>query len=70
MTKQGIDKAYGMRKLKEILGVGLEEILFIGDKLDPGGNDYPVKAIGIEATAVANYTKTPSLVRKLLKQNI
>jgi len=44
VTRPGIDKAYGMEKLMNALEIGKDDILFVGDKLDEGGNDYPVKA--------------------------
>ncbi len=31
------------------LEIGKDEILFVGDRLDEDGNDYPVKAMGIAA---------------------
>jgi len=45
VTKPGIDKAYGVRKLRDILGISLKEMIFIGDALFPGGNDYPLKKL-------------------------
>lgn len=58
ITKQGIDKAYGMRKLMASLEIGKDEILFIGDRLEEGGNDYPVKAMGIDTVAVESWAET------------
>ena len=46
VTKPGIDKAYGIRKLRDILGIAINEMIFIGDALFPGGNDYPIKEAG------------------------
>jgi len=46
ITTRGIDKAYGMGKLVEETGIPASEMLFIGDRLDPEGNDYPVKGAG------------------------
>ncbi len=66
VTKQGIDKAYGMRKLIELLKVDKEEILFIGDRLWEGGNDYPVKLMGIDCIPVGGYEHTPWVVRGIL----
>lgn len=34
------------------------EILFFGDKLEEGGNDYPVKAMGIDSIAVKSWEET------------
>ncbi len=66
VTKKGVDKAYGMRKLMAQLEVGLGEILFIGDKLMEGGNDYPVKAMGIDSVAVKNWEETAVAIQTLL----
>lgn len=63
VTKPGVDKAYGMQKLMEALGVDKEEILFIGDKLFEGGNDYPVKAFGIESIEVRSWEDTAYIIR-------
>ena len=52
VTGRGIDKAYGARKLMLTLRLTEPQILFFGDRLDPGGNDYPVKAMGIECIEV------------------
>ena len=58
ITKPGIDKAYGMNKLMEILDVRKEEILFFGDRLAEGGNDYPVKEMGIDCLEVSSWQDT------------
>ena len=58
VTLKGIDKAYGMEKLIEVLGIDKSEILFIGDKLQEGGNDYPVKAMGIDSIEVRHWEDT------------
>jgi len=36
VTKPGIDKAYGVRKLRDILAISLKEMIFIGDALFAG----------------------------------
>lgn len=66
VTKKGIDKAYGMKKLMEILGVEKKDMLFIGDRLFEGGNDYPVKEMGIDCIAVHGFEHTPKVVREIL----
>jgi hypothetical protein len=40
-------------------------MLFIGDRLDPDGNDYPVKALGVPCEAVTGWEDTVALVEKL-----
>ena len=52
ITKPGIDKAYGIRKLRELLGIEIEQMIFVGDAIFPGGNDYPPKEIGVDSICV------------------
>lgn len=58
ITLPGIDKAYGIGKLMELNGWTKDEVLFFGDKLEEGGNDYPVKAMGIDSIAVDGWEGT------------
>lgn len=67
ITRLGIDKAYGMEKLMSALGIGKDDILFVGDKLDEGGNDYPVKAMGIDTIAVERWEDTALVVETIIK---
>jgi len=62
ITRKGIDKAYGMNKLAEITGIPLHEMFFVGDRLDEGGNDYPVKAMGVRTQAVEGWHDTAQFV--------
>jgi phosphomannomutase len=66
VTKKGVDKAYGMRKLMEALDLKMENILFVGDRLDEGGNDYPVREMGIATVAVEGWPETARYVTSLL----
>lgn len=66
VTKKGIDKAYGMKKLTEILEISQDEILFIGDKLLEGGNDYPVKAMGIDCMEISDWQQTALVVEAIV----
>lgn len=66
VTKLGIDKAYGMKKLAEMLKISQDEILFIGDRLQPGGNDYPVKAMGIDSLEISHWQETALVVEAIV----
>ena len=66
VTMIGVDKAYGMNKLTEEMKIGKEEILFIGDKLQEGGNDYPVKAAGIDCIEVTRWEDTALVLEGIL----
>ncbi len=66
VTREGIDKAYGMQKLVEALDIDKEDILFFGDKLEEGGNDYPVKAMGIDCLDVGRWEDTVHRLETIL----
>ncbi len=63
ITRRGVDKAYGMRRLAQHTGVDLGDMLFIGDRLDEGGNDYPVRTLGVPCVAVSGPEETVGVVR-------
>jgi phosphomannomutase len=67
ITRKGIDKAYGMRKLADLTGIALARMLFVGDRLDPGGNDYPVKAMGVRTHAVTGWHDTADFVDEFIR---
>lgn len=67
ITKRGIDKAYGMQKLIDMLGVTKSDAIFIGDRLIEGGNDYPVKLMGIDCIKIANWHETAVAIDAILK---
>lgn len=66
ITRTGIDKAYGMRKLAEHAGIPLDEMLFVGDRLDSEGNDYPVKALGVACHEVRDWEDTADYLERML----
>jgi phosphomannomutase len=68
ITRQGIDKAYGMKRLAELTGVPLDDMLFIGDRLDEDGNDYPVKALGVRTHAVEGWEDTAAYLETLIPE--
>lgn len=65
VTKPGIDKAYGIRKLRDTLGIAIEEMIFIGDALFPGGNDYPVKEAGVVSIQVRDPNETKRIIETI-----
>lgn len=66
ITRLGIDKAYGMRRLTAATGIALGDMLFYGDRLDEAGNDYPVLAIGVPTIAVEGWEDTAARLRDLI----
>jgi HAD superfamily hydrolase (TIGR01484 family) len=69
VTRKGIDKAYGIRRLAELTSIPVDRMLFVGDRLDPGGNDYPVKATGVRTHAVADWRETADFVADFLERS-
>jgi HAD superfamily hydrolase (TIGR01484 family) len=67
ITQAGIDKAFGMRELAARTGIPLTSMLFYGDRLDEGGNDYPVLAIGVPSVSVEGWEDTADKLDALLK---
>ena len=66
VTKPGIDKAYGIRKLRDIHGIGIQEMIFVGDALFPGGNDYPVEEAGVVSIRVKNPNETKRVIETIV----
>lgn len=67
VTRKGIDKSYGIAKLIEALGVRKDELLFIGDRLDETGNDYPVYAYGVTSVPVEDWRETVAYVEAFIE---
>ena len=44
----------------------LKKKIFIGDKLEEGGNDYPVKLMGVDTISVDCWQDTIKIVNQLL----
>jgi len=64
ITHRGINKSFAIRKLEEYLKMPLDHMLFVGDAIFPGGNDYPAKATGIDCIAVKGPEETKEIIRE------
>ncbi len=59
ITLKGMNKAYGIRRFADYNNVSLDEILFIGDKIMPGGNDFSVTTLpGVRPIQVSSLEET------------
>lgn len=67
VTKKGIDKAYGIDQIKKHLKVPVSKMLFIGDAIFPGGNDYAVVRTGVDYIPVSSPKDTKKIIRSFLK---
>ena len=66
ITRLGVDKAYGIRKLRDILGIAIGEMIFIGDAVFPGGNDYPAKEAGVLTIQVRDPNETKRVIEAII----
>jgi len=66
ITETGIDKAYGLARLSEMTGIALTDMLFLGDRLDEGGNDYPVALLGVPTLGVTGPDDTLAQIEALV----
>lgn len=66
ITKHGIDKKYGIHKLRDVLDIKIKEMIFIGDALFPGGNDYPAKQAGAFSVRVRDPDETKHVIEGII----
>ncbi len=62
VTHHGVNKAYGIRKVEGYLKLGQDKILFVGDALMPGGNDFPARSTGVDCKQVSGPEETLKLI--------
>lgn len=63
VTKKGIDKAYGLKQIENHIKVKIKDMLFVGDAIFPGGNDYAVTKTKVDYFPV----KSPEDTKKVIK---
>jgi phosphomannomutase len=66
ITKPGIDKGYGIMKLRDTLGIDIDEMIFIGDAIFPGGNDYPAKETGVVSIRIKDPEETKHVIEVIV----
>ena len=66
ITQHGIDKGYGIEKLHEVLRIEISDMLFVGDAVFPGGNDYPAQQAGALSIRVRDPHETKRVIEAIL----
>jgi hypothetical protein len=66
ITKPGLDKGYGIRQLRDVFGIPIQEMLFIGNTSLPGGNDLAAKAAGVHAIGVRAPEETKRVIEAII----
>ncbi len=62
----GMNKEFGMNHLLEELKVQKSEVLYFGDMTQPGGNDYPIVQLGVDAITVRSHEDTEYALKGIL----
>ena len=65
VTRKGVNKTLCVKKLSERLGVKKKDMLFVGDALFRGGNDYIMKSTGIRCIPVSGPKQTKELIKRI-----
>ena len=66
ITKPGIDKAYGLHQIEEHLGIKIENMLFVGDAIFEGGNDYAITKTPVNYVQVKDPQETKAVIKAVL----
>jgi HAD superfamily hydrolase (TIGR01484 family) len=66
ITRPGVDKAYGIEKLKAELGIPIKDMIFLGDALFPGGNDEPARKTGVDCIRVRDPEETGRVIEGII----
>lgn len=64
---KGFNKAVGLQKLLNLLLEEKSDLIFVGDALFPGGNDYSMHEAGFATIKVGGPTETKQLIESWLK---
>ncbi|MUH59009.1 HAD-IIB family hydrolase [Bifidobacterium canis] len=67
ISNKGVDKAYAVKELASMLGVEVSQIAFVGDRMDPDGNDYPAARAGTFAIRVTGPQDTLVLCERIIE---
>lgn len=70
ITRKGINKAYGIRRLAELTGVAIKDMCYIGDALEEGGNDAAVIETGVPTHEVFGPEETAAFIATVLQSRV
>ena len=65
-SQRGVDKSFAVRELADILDIEVGQIVFIGDRMEPNGNDYPAAKAGTRAVKVNGPADTVKLCGEII----
>ena len=65
ITRKGIDKEFGIKEFLTYAKIDKDQVLFIGDALEPGGNDYPATRVGIKTIDVSGPEEAEKIIGEM-----
>ncbi|MES3005909.1 MAG: alpha-glucan family phosphorylase [Patescibacteria group bacterium] len=65
---KGFNKATGLKRLLDRYELKVSDMLFVGDAVFPGGNDYSPSQVGIESVKIAGPQDTAEIIKKILSK--
>ena len=66
VTHKGIDKRYAIQQIESRLGFAKPDMLFVGDAIFPGGNDYAVHQAGVKCIETTGPEHTLRIIEDIL----
>lgn len=66
ITRAGINKTYAMKWATEHLGIPIEDMVYVGDALFPGGNDNVVVSTGIKTIQTSGPEETSEIIQTII----
>ncbi len=66
ITRRGIDKSYAVQRAQKHFHIKKDEMIFVGDAIYPGGNDYPAQKTGVPCFKVNGPAETRRIIHRLL----
>ena len=69
VTRKGVNKTLCVKKLKERLCVDRKNMLYVGDALFVGGNDYIMRSTGIRCISVSGPEETKTLIKRMIEND-
>lgn len=69
ITQKFIDKAYALEKVCEYLNIKITDILFIGDAIFEGGNDYTIVRTKVDYINVTDFNMTKDIIQEIINNN-
>ncbi|MBI2046306.1 MAG: HAD-IIB family hydrolase [Parcubacteria group bacterium] len=72
ITRKGIDKAYGIKKLMRRLRYEPKQVFYVGDALFHGGNDASVISLGVlyQSVEKEGIAETKDIIRQILSNKM